>query len=205
MENRIAKIISTILNPLFIPTIGLLILFNLNTFIAYLPLKVKCIVLLIVFINTAIIPFLLLIFLKKFGIIDDINLHKRNQRIYPLIAGALLYYFTFYVLNNANLPSLINFYFLSATFLIIISLLVSLKWKISLHMISIGGLTGLFIITAVLFRIDISLIIIITILVSGLLGSSRLKLNLHSSSQVYAGYLTGLILMLLMYHIFRGY
>jgi len=205
METRIAKTISIVFSPLIIPTLGVLILFNVNTFIAQtIPLQAKTFIILIIFINTAIVPLFAVLLMKRFGLIGNLLLYDRNERLLPLIAAVFLYFFTYYILRQANVPSLLHFYFLGATFLVIISLFITLKWKISLHMASMGGLTGLLLSTAFLLRIDINFLIISTIIVSGLVGSSRLKLNSHSISQVFAGYILGVLLMLILYFIFRG-
>ncbi len=204
MEVRIAKIISVVFSPLIIPTISVLILFNIDTFIAYvLPAKAKNIIIFIIFVNTAIAPLLTIIIMKKTGFINSLQLNEQSQRILPLIAGVFFYFFTYYILRQANLPSLIHFYFLGATFLVIISLFITLKWKISLHMVSMGGLTGLLLATTFFFKTDLFFLIIASILVSGFVGSSRLKLNSHSVGQVLAGYLLGVSLMLLLYFLLR--
>ncbi len=205
METRAAKIISAVFNPLLIPTIGVLLLFNIDTFIKYLmPSRVKMLVILIVFINTAIMPLLAIFFMKKMRLVNNIGLDKRSERIIPMIIGVFLYFFTYYVFKQSNLPSLIHFYFLGATLLVIISLFITLKWKISLHMVSMGGLTGLLLATTFLLRADIVYLIAGVFLISGLVGSSRLKLRLHTLSQVFLGYILGVLLMLILYYAFMA-
>lgn len=205
MGRSIANFFSIIFHPLIIPTIGAIILLNLNTLITYtLPGQSKNLILLIVFINTAIAPLLAVFFMKKIGIITDMELYKREERFLPMVASVIFYFFTFYIFKQANLPSFIQLYFLGATLLLIISLFITLKWKISLHMVCMGGFTGLLIVTSLLLQINISLLIILTILASGILGSSRLKLNMHNLSQVSAGYILGVSLMILLFFVFRG-
>ena len=72
---------------------------------------------------------------------------------------------------------------------ILINLMIINKWKISSHMIGIGGITGL--IFALSFRLQVLPIIymISVFLISGLVGYSRLKLNAHNPAQLYSGYL----------------
>ena len=206
MENRLAKIISVVFNPLLIPTFGILLLFNMDTFITYvIPARAKTLVTIIVLINTAIAPFLAIIFMKRVGFINDLLLDKRNERLLPMIIGVLLYFFTYYILRQSSLPSLVHFYFLGATMLVIISLFITLKWKISLHMVSMGGLTGLLLVTTFLLKTDIVYLITAVILISGLVGTSRLILKLHTPGQVFAGFILGVSLMLLLYFFFSVY
>lgn len=204
MEARIAKIISAVFNPLLIPTYGVLLLFNLDTFIKYLlPAEAKNLVVIIVFINTAIAPLLAIIFMKKLGFINNLLLDKRNERIMPMIIGVFLYFFTYYILRQSNLPSLVHFYFLGAAILVIISLFITFNWKISLHMVSMGGLTGLLLATAFLFKTNIFYWIALVILLSGFVGSSRILLDQHTPRQVFAGFVLGVSVMLILYFILK--
>jgi membrane-associated phospholipid phosphatase len=59
-------------------------------------------------------------------------------------------------------------------------------------MIGIGGFTGMLIAISQILGAPILSIIIISILIAGLLGSSRLVLNAHTPLQVYTGFLIGL-------------
>ncbi|MFL2573264.1 MAG: hypothetical protein ACJ0P8_02345 [Flavobacteriales bacterium] len=66
--------------------------------------------------------------------------------------------------------------YLGAIYVVLISLLITKKWKISLHMLAIGGTTGVFIMLEFLFGQNLMLLLI-TILISGILGYSRLSLK----------------------------
>ena len=76
---------------------------------------------------------------------------------------------------------------------VIVASIVSRYWKISLHMLGIGGVVG------VLFSLNIwfgnlSNLLIIFILTSGLLGYARLKEKAHNATQVYLGFLIGFLI-----------
>ena len=71
------------------------------------------------------------------------------------------------------------------------------KWKVSAHMIGIGGLIGLIISLSVLYSVSMMLYLILATMLSGLIGFARLSLNAHSPAQVYAGLGTGFMVMLL--------
>jgi membrane-associated phospholipid phosphatase len=89
--------------------------------------------------------------------------------------------------------------FMLASILVIISLLlISIVWKISHHMAAIGGLTATFF--ALSFRSGLNPVwsILILVLVSGLIGSSRLALNKHNLWQLVAGYSLGFIILYLI-------
>ena len=83
----------------------------------------------------------------------------------------------------------------------LILFLLSFKWKISAHTLGIGGLTGALI--AISFRLNVNLeyFIIATIIVSGIVGYSRLKLKTHEQYQIYIGWLTGFFTSFLIIHV----
>jgi len=72
-------------------------------------------------------------------------------------------------------------------------------WKISLHMLGMGGLTGVFLGFALRIGIDIFPFLAFLIFLSGLVGYARLKVNSHNPPQVYVGYIVGVVLMIVVY------
>ena len=204
IERALARIFSTLFHPLTVPTYGVLILFSLNTYIgASVATQVKLFVLAIMFVNTVLAPALAIILLKRFGLISDLNMRERHDRIIPLLITSLLYMFTIYLIRQISLPSLLYYYMMGASLLILVCVLINTRWKISIHMISAGGFTGLMIATSLLLRADLSGIIMASVLISGLVGFARLKLNAHTPAEVYAGFLTGLSAMLILYQYLR--
>lgn len=200
IETRVASLLSAFLHPLILPTLGLIVLFNLNTHIIFvLPGQVKKIVLLILFINSAILPLISIILLKKTGLIKDILLDDPGERMLPLLLSAAYYIITYFLLRNAALPSIIYFYLIGAVVLVLITLLITLRWKISIHMVSMGGFTGFLISMAILFSLDLDLVLIAAFLASGLLASSRVLLNAHDLPQVFAGFALGSCVMVFLF------
>ncbi|MCK4288907.1 MAG: hypothetical protein KAW86_06865, partial [Bacteroidales bacterium] len=92
-----------------------------------------------------------------------------------------------------------------ATFLLIITLIINFFWKISIHMIGIGGMLGTLIGLSFLWMIDIPFLIILLILCSGITGFARLKLNAHNPAQVYTGFVIGTSFMLLLFLVISYY
>lgn len=205
IEERFALAFTTLFHPLLIPTLGIFILFHLNTYIAFsVAPEARRFIILIVFINTAIAPVLSFVIMKRTGYIKDFNLTERSERILPLLVATALFFITYYMLRQLPLPSLVYFYVISATLLLLLTMMVSFFWKISIHMVSLGGFTGFLIITSLLLRADINWLIILALMASGLTGSSRLILKAHSPAQVYAGYLMGLAAMMALYVYFSN-
>ena len=193
-ERLIAKIISVIFHPLFMPVYGILILFFISgTFLSYLAGPVKNIVLIIIAVNTIILPLSVVPFYISQKIIKSIHMNTSRERIIPLTMNSIFFYLGFYLLNRLQVPDLIKMYVLASFSVVVVTLLVSLKWKISIHMVGIGGLTGAIISISWHLGVDMKAIWMGLILCSGLIGFARLELNKHTPAQVYSGFFAGLI------------
>lgn len=200
-----ARGISALFNPLIIPTIGIFILFQLNTYVSFsVTMEARRFIMVMVFVNTALAPVLAILVLKRLGYIKDLFLYDSKERILPLLFSAIMFFMTYYLLRQLTLPSLIYFYLMGASLLALLTLLISFVWKISIHMVSLGGLTGLLIVTSILLQVDVSRLIIAAFLVSGITAAARIHLRAHLPLQIYAGYLLGLGVMLLLFVYLSG-
>ena len=74
---------------------------------------------------------------------------------------------------------------------LLIALCINFFWKISAHMIGIGGLLGGLMGVARIHLINPYLLFIAVLLIAGLLGTSRIFLKRHTPLQVYAGFSLG--------------
>ncbi|MDQ3109812.1 MAG: PAP2 family protein [Bacteroidota bacterium] len=156
-----------------------------------------------IFTGTALIPVAALVLLSKLGRIKSVQIEEQKERNFPLLIGSLIYFGTFYMLqNNKEVPIFILLFLLGAILGILISLGINLRWKISLHMIGIGGLCGGASVVMYLQQEGNPLLITLLFMVAGLLGTARLYLQAHTPAQIFAGFLMGFAvqsgLMLLM-------
>jgi hypothetical protein len=198
----IPQIISVILHPLLMPTYGLVVIFNSGTYLSFLPIEFKKSIFLIVGICTLGIPLILIPFYLYRKIISGVEMNSINERIIPLVITSILYYASFYILNNTNVPGAIRLFLLGATLCVIVTLIISIQWKISAHMIGLGGMIGLILSISVLMHSDMLFYLILFIFLSGITASARLILNSHTPTQVYIGFVVGFLIMSLTLFIF---
>ncbi len=200
METKLAKAISYIFHPLIIPTYALIILFNLHAYFALLiPQIAKWQIIGLAFIITLVLPLFFIFLLLKNGVIKSFYMHNREERTFPFIITAIFYFLAYYLFRQIQIAPLFYFFILGSTLLIIITLIINFFWKISIHMIAIGGLLGTLLGISFVFKVNIPFLIFLVILCSGLIGFARIKLNSHNPPQVYAGFLTGVSIMLLLF------
>ncbi len=193
MLKKIASILSTILHPLLMPTIGLLVIFSTQSHVTYIPFEYRKLVTIIVLISTCILPLSVIPIFMQTGIIKSIQMNKSRERVIPLVVTSLFFLAGYYFLKKFQLPTFIPLFFLGSLMSVLIAMGISFFWKISIHMIGIGGLIGALISMSLKYGVNTTTWMLIAIAVSGLLGSSRLKLNAHSPLQVYAGLIIGVI------------
>jgi hypothetical protein len=186
------KFISTILHPIVLPTLGVFLYF---VFVSQsFEKRLQLIVLGLVFALTYVVPVLLLLFLRNFGFIKDFQVSTIKERRFPVIFMIFLLYF----LGNTiiQIPTIRNlgilFYGTSLS-LTCIYLLFSVKLKSSLHLVSMGNMIGFFLIMTNINSLSMLPIIILLILLSGILASSRLYLKAHTPVELLIGFSLGII------------
>lgn len=193
MESKVARLISIVLHPMFVITWAMLLMFNLNAyFVLIVPDDLRWTIILLVFGNTVLLPAVLMWIMAKRNLISSLDLPSREERTWPFLIFAVFYASTYFLLRNIGLPHLYYLFIAGALATIVLATIINLFWKISIHMIGIGGLTGGFLVLSYRSLINEPLLIILLIILSGLVGFARLQSNTHSPAQVYTGYLLGL-------------
>lgn len=192
MRTTFAKIVSVMLHPIIMPALGLLIIFNSGTYLSYLPYDSKKIVFMLVVLCTIIIPLSILPFFLYQKVIMNIQMNSRKERFIPLMAGFLFYAFCYILLIRFPIPPAYHAFVLGSTIAVLSALIISVFWKISAHMIGIGGLTGLIGFLIWSLRVDLQFLLILAIVSAGLVGFARLQMKVHDQAQVYSGFLAGL-------------
>lgn len=128
------------------------------------------------------------------------HLEKKEDRNLPFIFTIIFYYGAYYMLkNNEGIPAIYLILMLVSTLMIIVVFFVNLKYKISIHSLSIGALNGLLIGVAYRFQLDLSYTIVFSILIAGIIAFSRLALGAHRSSEIYTGFLIGFLGLILLF------
>jgi membrane-associated phospholipid phosphatase len=192
------KFISTILHPIVLPTLGVFLYF---VFVSQsFEKRLQLIVLGLVFALTYVVPVLLLLFLRNFGFIKDFQVSTIKERRFPVIFMIFLLYF----LGNTiiQIPTIRNlgilFYGTSLS-LTCIYVLFSLKLKSSLHLVSMGNMIGFFLIMTNINSLSMLPIIILLILLSGILASSRLYLKAHTPVELLIGFSLGIVCQFILF------
>jgi hypothetical protein len=202
MEKRIAQVLSVIFYPLFVPTYAFAILLTMPAyFSALMPPQAKWLVIGLVFSMTCIIPTLFIIIMIKSGIVTTTYLSKREDRTMPYIISITFFYLTFYVLKKLQISPVYYYFMIGATMLNIIVMAVNFFWKISSHMASVGALAGMVVGLSYFLGTNYFNLIALTVIMAGVTGFARLKLQAHTPAQVYSGFVLGFITIVALFFI----
>lgn len=204
MEKKIVQIVSVLTHPLLLPTYIYLVLFSIP---AYYNLTLTShgqrTVIFVVFIATALTPLsIILLLLRNKSIKDKIVMEKRHERILPLIITSLFYYANYYLLATIPLHPVYQIINIIFSIIIVVALIVSFFWKVSLHMIGWGALVGILIAFSLFMESNLLWYILGAICISGIVASARLILKSHHNNQVYLGFLMGFGISIISFFIY---
>jgi hypothetical protein len=192
MNYSTAKFISIVLHPVLMPTYALVIIFSVSHYLNFtMPPPLKFALFSIVIFNTLIMPVIISWLLLRKGLIKSFNMDKREERIIPFICNAVLMMVAYYMISQISIPKIFSMMLLGAAASVVIAIIINLKWKVSIHMIGIGGITGMFFGLSTFLLIDLRIPIVVSIIVAGLIGSARISMGAHRQAHLYFGFFVG--------------
>ena len=205
--NSISRISSIIFHPVFVPAlIYSFLLFFSSDFLFGIPTKTQHWWLVIISYITITFPLLVVFLLWRLKFIESMQMHGIKERLGPLIASMLFYFWTFWLFHKQFQAPLLLQSFLCGIFLTTVFLFIaSIFFKVSLH----SGAWGCVIVFAIIccfYQIHNGIILLmLSLLVGGIVGSARMRLNAHTFKQLYSGYLLGALAQLVAFLVCKTY
>ncbi len=185
------KIVSFVLQPLFMPVFGMILLVSMELFSVF-TFGWKLNAVLVTFVFTALAPAVPILLLMSRGKIRDLFISKREERTIPYLLSFISYLFwTLFLWKILGFPLSLVAMGIGASISILIITIINLKWKISAHMSGIGGLAGG--IFGICYRMAINPVwlFVIILSLSALVALSRIELKAHTPGQTLAGFSVG--------------
>ena len=138
-----------------------------------------------------IMPLVSLPVFRHFHLIRNYKLEEKQERVYPILIAVGFAFLGFWLLRGVSHTQIVQQLYLILVILLSLFSIVTLRWKMSMHMTAIGGLCGFMLSIGMHYPGQLRGIFMIVLLLSGLLGVCRLYLKKHTPAQVYAGFLFG--------------
>ena len=190
----ISRLISILLHPIFIPIISFYLSIKLVPNLDFTIANYQNYILLILIICTIMLPVLCMLFLIRFDVISSLEMTKNQERPFPLLLTG-----GFLILSLKLTEKLLIFTpvlkkeLVGAIIIILLASIISKFWKISLHMLGVGGLIGVLVSLQYLYG-GLSSMIIYFMLIAGITAMARIYLKAHNHSQIYVGFIVGFII-----------
>jgi membrane-associated phospholipid phosphatase len=198
-----AHIISIVFQPLLMPLFGTVYLVYANPF-TFPDEYQNFMMMLRVGLLTFFFPAVAVGLLAALKFISTISLRERQDRIIPYIITMAMYIWAFFVFFKEGFNGVVTFLLLAATISIVLAFLINILFlKVSMHTTAAGGMIAFFMLLIPYSQFNSLWPFIITILIAGAIGTSRLILKAHSTREVYYGYMTGFFSFMIAYNIFH--
>jgi len=198
-----ARLISLLFHPLWVMTAALLIFLAADPYAFGTDRVVERMPLLLATAGTTIlIPGIAVVMMRFLGLVDDLEVRDRMQRVGPyLVAGIFYTWMTRNFLGNPDVPPLFGAVSLGCTLAIFLGFAVNVVFKVSLHTAGAAGMTAILLllwmhvpeasISVGPFRVGLATLLFLSVPVAGLVGSARLALGVHRPAEVGWGYVLG--------------
>ncbi|KRD63253.1 MULTISPECIES: hypothetical protein [unclassified Flavobacterium] len=197
---KLLPIFSYILHPIFISLYATLFyLFYKGDIFST---QEKYFVLIQILVINVVVPVLFYLLLRSTGHVKSIMLSQTSERTIPLILQCFLYILlvkrSIVIIRYPEL----HFFFLGALFSTILALVSTLfKVKASLHMVAICGFAIFVIGLNIHLQMHNPYWPALLILLSGVVASSRLEMNAHTSREILIGLFIGIMPQLLFLYL----
>lgn len=183
---QIAKVLSTLFMPLYAPLWVFVGLFWFS-YLRMLPWGYKLFILCMVYFFTVFVPTLGIGLVRKLKKWTHLELSHREHRHMPYVVALLSYAACLTIMTKMNTAMFFRGIVMAALLAQIICVTINAWWKVSTHMVGMGGLVGALNAFSMLFFYNPVLPFCILLLLSGALGTSRIVLRQHSLAQVLVG------------------
>lgn len=186
------KLFSFLFNPLFMPLLGVFgVVYWAENVLPMHPMATRFL-LVITAIFHSLLPLLTVVLMQVFGIINKIEIPNRRDRLAPIALSMVYSAFGYvFLLKIPQLNVLFYLLPLGSCVVLLVAFLFTMRFQISIHLMSIGALTATYVLAAQFLYADFYFPIIATVLMAGCTAFARITLNAHKPYQVYWGYTVG--------------
>ncbi len=191
------KLISFVFQPLLMPTFGMLMLVNMDVFSVFSNAW-KWIAIGGTLLFTGLGPASPILIMMGRGKIKDLYISKKEDRTLPYIFSFLSYVFwTYFLWQTLHFPIFLVAVGIGSIISILLIILINLKWKISAHLASVGGVVGG--VFGISYRMAINplWLLVLVLTIAALVALSRIELKAHSPGQTLAGFIIGFLAVFL--------
>lgn len=163
------------------------------------PTNLKWIITSMIFSFSFLLPVINIYILYRLNRISSLHMENQNERTFPYVLTSCFYFGLFYLFLDLSVwPSIKVLVFGGGT-AILLTAIINLKYKISAHMVGIGGLLGSLIVISYVLKYNAVPQMAAIVILAGVIATCRLYLKAHEPKQIYSGFFLGLVTQLIVF------
>ena len=144
--------------------------------------------------NNLLFPLLLVGLLRGLGFTRSVSMASARERIVPYIAVITFQFWTWHVFRNqTDTPGVLTAMCLGMFLSTSLALVINNFVRLSMHALGMGGLTGLMLAMAFLGHASDGGGVVLAILLTGVVCTTRMLLGAHDAREVMAGLVVGFV------------
>lgn len=187
-----AQIVSIIFTPWYLPLLGFVLLLTFS-YLNVLPWQFKLMMIGLVYLFTVLMPYWSVYVYRRVNGWTRHEMSQKERRIVPYVLSIMCYAALLYIMQTFHMPSFTIAVIAGALAVQIACALVNLWIKVSTHAAAIGGILGSLMAFSLVFAFDPTRWLCLTILVAGVVCTSRIILRQHTLTELGLGLLIGVM------------
>ena len=184
---QISRVLSVLLHPLLMPLITVWAVLAVDPNLGYFLPNSRWIMYSMLAVMTVAFPITSSMLLLRAGVLSSLEMPTRQERIAPYVMTLMYFGMAYYLLRRTPLHPAVNAIFFGILIAMAATLIITIWWKISAHMVGIGGLLGALIGLSMIHGLFLLPMIALVVMVAGVLGTARLYTSDHTQGQIIAG------------------
>lgn len=153
----------------------------------------KWIITAMIFSFSFILPVINIYILYRLNRISSMRIEDQKERTFPYILTSCFYFGLFYLFLDLKIWPSLKVLIFGAGLSILLTAIINMRYKISAHMVGVGGLIGSLLIVSWLIRYNAVPHVMVLFVIAGVIATARLYLKQHDHKQIYAGFFLGLV------------
>jgi hypothetical protein len=190
-----ATFFSYLFHPVFVPVYLVIFMVYLHPYLfaGFSPIdKLRTVVM--SFLMFTFFPLVTVGLLKALKFIESIHLHTQKDRVIPLVACGIWYFWIWNVWRNLpDYPSIAVQFALATWISAFLALMANIIMKVSLHSIAMGVMNAFITSLALSQDLNFGIYLSLCLFVTGLVCTARFIVSDHSAWEIYGGLAAGIL------------
>ena len=196
-----AKVLSILFAPFYFSILAFLVMYVFS-YMKLLPLNYKLLILGVVYGFTIALPLLGIAMYGKLSGLRRHQMTKRELRFVPYVITIVCYSCCLVLMDSLHIPHFMISILVCALSVEVVCAIVNNWFRISTHAAAAGAMNGALLAFSIIFNFNPLWWLCLTLLIAGMVGSSRIILRQHSLREVnwgaVVGFLCGVITILIV-------